>query len=380
MTCGWSRRGCLAALASAPWALRAAEPTDEADWRLLIEEERQRQQVPGVAVAVVRGEQPVWRHGGGLAHLDHGVPVQPATIFQSGSLGKQFTAVAVLLLVQDGKLSLDDRLSRWWRVPAAWQRTTVRHLLTHTAGLAEDYPPALLNFQRDYSDRELLRLALRIPLAATPGARWQYSNVGFVLLGLLLNQVGGRFYGELLQERVFAPLGMRTARIIDDTAIVPHRAAGYRLDPQRPGLLRMHEWVSPSMNRTADGSVYVSIEDLVAWDAGVRRGALLRPDLWLQAFDRARLNDGRRADYGLGWFLDADGARRRRHHDGQWQGFTSWWGWYPDENLSVGVLMNLAEGNPQRLGERLVAAVTSSPARQALLPRQRSAPQQPTSV
>lgn len=346
-----SRRACLGALALTPWALRATEPDD---WAALIDAELRRQKVPGAAVAVVRRDHPAWVHAAGIAHLDHQVPVRPHTIFQSGSLGKQFAAVAVLLLVQEGKLGLDDPLSRWWPVPASWRRITVRHLLTHTSGLAEDYPPERLNLRRDYSDAELLRIALRLPLASVPGSRWQYSNVGYVLLGLLLNRVSGRFYGELLQERVFAPLGMGSARIIDDGAIVPHRAAGYQLD-LKAGL-RQHDWVSPSLNRTADGSLYVSVEDLVAWDAGVRRGALLQPALWQQAHQRARLNDGRLADYGFGWFLDADGTRRRIHHDGQWQGFTSWLGWYPEEGLSVAVLMNLAEGDPRKLGEMLAGA------------------------
>jgi CubicO group peptidase (beta-lactamase class C family) len=344
----------MGALALTPWTLRAAQADD---WTALIDAELRRQQVPGAAVAVVRHDQPTWLHAAGFAHLDHEVPVRPQTIFQSGSLGKQFTAVAVLLLVQDGKLGLDDPLSRWWPVPASWRRITVRHLLTHTSGLAEDYPPERLNFQRDYSDAELLRIALRLPLASAPGTRWQYSNVGYVLLGLLLNRVAGRFYGELLQERVFAPLGMRSARIIDEGAIVPHRAAGYQWHPKTG--LRQHDWVSPSLNRTADGAIYLSIEDLVAWDAGVRRGALLTPQLWQQAHRRARLNDGRQPDYGLGWFLDPDGTRRRIHHDGQWQGFTSWLGWYPDEGLSVAVLMNLAEGDPRKLGEMLAAAASA---------------------
>lgn len=357
-----TRRACLGALAASPWALQAGEASRSEGWRALIDAERERQRVPGAAVAIVRTGQPVWWHASGLANLDHRVPVQPATIFQSGSVGKQFTAVAVLLLVQDGKLSLDDRLSRWWRVPAAWQRATVRHLLTHTCGLPEDYPPARLDIQREHRDDELLRIALQLPLQSAPGARWQYSNVGYVLLGLLLTRVGGRFYGDLLQERIFAPLGLRTARIIDETAIVPNRAAGYQLDPKSPGGLRQHDWVSPSMNRTADGSIYLSIEDLVAWDAGVRGAALLRPDLWRQAHTGMRLNDGRATDYGFGWFLDPQGQRRRIHHDGQWQGFTSWLGWYPDEQLSVAVLMNLAEGNPLRLGETLVDAMAQGAA------------------
>lgn len=357
-----TRRACLGALAASPWALRAAEPSPGDNWRALIDAERERQRAPGAVVAIVREGQPVWLHASGLANLDHQVPVQVATIFQSGSVGKQFTAVAVMLLVQDGKLSLDDRLSRWWRVPPAWQRTTVRHLLTHTSGLAEDYPPSRLDFQRDHSDAELLRIALQMPLQSAPGSRWQYSNVGYVLLGLLLNRVGGRFYGELLQERVFAPLGMRTARIIDETAVVPNRAAGYQLDPTSPGGLRQHDWVSPSMNRTADGSIYLGIEDLVAWDAGMRSSALLRPELWQQAHTGARLNDGRRTDYGFGWFLDPQGQRHRIHHDGQWQGFTSWLGWYPDRKVSVAVLMNLAEGDPLRLGEMLIDAVDQPPA------------------
>lgn len=367
-----TRRRCLAALSPTPGLSLAclpltpglslaAETSSAASWPAAIEPVLKAQRVPGAVIALRRRQGPPEIHAFGLANLEHQVSVTAQTVFQSGSVGKQFAAVLVLLLAQDKRLSLDDRISRWASVPPAWRTMSLRHLLSHTSGLPEDYPAARLDFRVDHSDARLWRLATELPLRSAPGARWHYSNVGYVLLGLLIQRMTGRFYGDLLQERVFGPLGMRQARIIDDAAIVPHRAAGYLW---QDGRWRHHEPVSPSMNRTADGSLHLDIHDLLAWDQAMRDQALLAPAWWQQAHQPVRLRGGSTAPYGLGWMLDAHGPRRRIHHDGQWQGYTSWLGWYPDEGLSVAVLTNLGDADPLAIGEAvaLQALATAPPA------------------
>src|SRR5262245_11149358 len=225
--------------------------------------EMDRQHVPGVAVGVVRGRAILAARGYGLANVEHDVPVTPETIFQSGSLGKMFTAAAVMLLVEDGKIALDDRLTKFFPDAPHWEAITIRHLLTHTSGIP-DYTDGAIDLRRDYTEDELVRMAFTLKPDFSPGEKWKYSNTGYLLLGVIIHKASGKFYGDLLAERVFKPLGMSTTRIISEADIVPHRAAGYTLVK---GELKNQEWVSPSLNTTADGALYFSVTDLIAWDA-----------------------------------------------------------------------------------------------------------------
>src|SRR2546425_1429373 len=227
-----------------------------------IKAEMQRQRIPGLSLAVIKDGRIILAKGYGLANVEHQVPVKPETVFQSGSTGKQFTATAVMMLVEERKLSLDDKITKYFHdAPQSWQNITVRHLLTHTAGTT-DYPRDF-DFRRDYTEDELLKRAQAIPLAFQPGEKWSYSNLGYVLLGILIHKVSGQFYGDFLQERVFRPLGMTTARIISEADIIPNRAAGYRLVK---GELKNQDWVSPSLNTTADGALYLTVYDMAKWD------------------------------------------------------------------------------------------------------------------
>jgi CubicO group peptidase (beta-lactamase class C family) len=330
---------------------RPAEP-DRLD--AFVEAERAKQKIPGVAVAIVRGSEVLKRRGYGLANVEHAVPVTPETIFQSGSVGKQFTAAAVMLQVEEGKLSLDDPLTRFYPdAPSGWRRITVRHLLTHTSGIA-DYGPAAVDYRRDYSEDEFARVAYGLALEFPPGSRWSYSNTGYALLGFIVRKVSGRFYGDVLAERVFRPLGMTTARVISEAEIVPHRAAGYRLVE---GELRNQEWVSPLLNTQADGSLYLSVEDMLAWDRGLRKRAVLRPESWRQVFTPVTLTSGGTHPYGFGWRLYQAAGRRVERHGGSWQGFKAEIARFLGSDLTVVVFANLAEAKPEIVADGLAALV-----------------------
>src|SRR5262245_42131283 len=214
-----------------------------------IQAEMRQAKIPGVSIAVIKDGRIVLAKGYGLANVEHQVPVKPETIFQSGSMGKQFTSALVMMLAERGRLSLDDKLGKFFpEGPEAWRNITIRHLLTHTGGTT-DYPPDF-DMRRDYTEAELLRRAAAIPLAFRPGEKWSYSNLGYLTLGLVVSKVTGKFYGDLLQELIFKPLEMTTARVISEADIVPNRAAGYQMGPG--GQLRNQNWVSPTMNTTAD--------------------------------------------------------------------------------------------------------------------------------
>ena len=202
-----------------------------------------------------------------------------------------------------------------------------------------------MDLRRDYSEEELTRFAFKLTLEFPPGSRWNYSNTGYVLLGVIIHKASGQFYGDLLRERVFAPLGMTTARVISEADIVPHRAAGYRLDN---GDLKNQHWVSPTFNTTADGALYLSVHDLLAWDKGLRSGAVLGSKSWAQVYDPVTLNSGNTYPYGFGWFVDTVNGDRLLHHSGAWQGFKSQISRYLGEDLTIIVLANLAEADPGR--------------------------------
>ncbi len=313
--------------------------------------EMEKQQIPGVAVAILRDGKIIYAKGHGLANIEHQAAVKPETVFQSGSIGKQFTAAAVMLLVEDGKLSLDDKITRYFpSAPDHWQKITIRHLLTHTAGTT-DYPPDF-DFRRDFTEEELLQQAAAIPLAFQPGERWSYSNLGYVMLGILISKVTGRFYGEFLHERIFKPLRMTTARIISEADIIPNRSSGYRLVN---GQLKHQEWVAPTTNTTADGSLYLTIYDLAQWDAALYGEKLLKRSSLEQSWSPVKLNNGKTCPYGFGWMLREANGHRLIEHGGSWQGFKSFIARYVDDKLTVLVLANLAQADPERLAHGMAA-------------------------
>ena len=308
-----------------------------------------KKQVPGCALMVRHNGKVVLAAGYGFANLEHGVRVTPQTVFQSGSVGKQFTAMAVMILIEEKKLDLDDPISKYLDVPNAWSAITVRHLLTHTSGLG-DYPEKF-SLQQEYTEDDLLNMIKARPLGFAPGERWGYSNLGYVTLGILIHKVSGEFYGDLLQKRVFAPLGMSHTRVISEADIIPNRAAGYRL---KDGTVKNQEWVAPRLNTTADGSLYFTIEDIAKWDEALEKRKILSQASFEQMWRPVRLNDGSAAPYGFGWHIGkTDSGHRLVEHGGAWQGFAAYIGRYLDDRLSVAVLCNRAGARAGYIAKRV---------------------------
>ncbi len=329
-----------------------------------VEAEMRRQKVPGLALGIVSGNVVIAAKGYGYANVELSVPVTQDTVFQSGSVGKSFTAIAVMLQVEDGKLALDDRLSKYFPgAPASWQPITVRDLLNHTSGIPDwaepDAHPQLdgkpaIDFRRDYSEEELTKIASRLPLEFQAGSRFHYSNTGYVVLGVLVHRVSGRFYGDVLMDRVFKPLGMRTARVINEADIIKNRAAGYRLVD---GKLKNQEWVAPTWNTTADGSLYLSIRDYIAWDHGLRTGAILKPTSWTEVYTPGPQDDQGRHPYGFGWAIRSWHGKPWYYNSGGWQGFSACISRYLADDLTIVVLTNLAEGSPQGIIDGIASLV-----------------------
>lgn len=341
--------GILMGLGLSLIAAHAGKAGQDVDGRVnaFVEGELREQRIPGVALAVLRDGKMVKAQGYGLANMELDVAVKPETVFQTGSVGKQFTATAVMMLVEEGKVGLDDKLSKYLAgTPASWKDVTVRNLLTHTSGIA-DYtdsaytkPGGLINLRGDYTEEELYQKLIQLPLNFETGTKWKYSNTGYVLLGFLIHKVTGEFYGDFLQERIFRPLGMSATRIISEADIVPNRASGYELEK---GAIKNQKWVSATLNTTADGALYTNVVDLGKWDAALYTEKLLKRASFEQMSTAVKLKDGKTYPYGFGWFLSEANGRRLIEHDGAWQGFTMNISRYVDDKLTVIVMTNLDE-------------------------------------
>jgi len=316
-----------------------------------IRSEMQAQHIPGLSLLVARKGEIVRAQGYGLSNVELQVTVKPETVFQSGSMGKQFTATAVMMLVEQGKIQLDDPITNYIKdAPESWKQVTIRQLLSHTAGFT-DYPKNF-DLHKDRDEAAMLKIIEGIPLAYPPGTKWSYANLGYVTLGILIHQVTGEFYGDFLQEHIFRPLGMSSTRVISEADIIPNRAAGYRLVK---GELKNQEWVAPKLNTTADGSLYFSILDLAKWDAALYTEKLLKRSSLEQMWTVARLKSGEPnpGHYGFGWDIGTKDGRLLYSHSGAWQGFETHISRYVNDQLTVVVLTNLADANPEKVADHV---------------------------
>lgn len=308
--------------------------------------------VPGMAVAVVRREETLMARGFGTADLETGAPVTERTMFQSGSLGKQWTSAGIMALVEDGLIDLDASVGTYiHEAPEAWEPITIRHLLTHSSGIP-DYTSDGFDYETDYSESDLVAMASGLELEFPAGARWNYSNTGYVMLGVVMSRVTGRPYWEFLRERIFDPAGMPTIRVNTQSDVVPHRAQGY--------IPSEHGWqhagyVAPTTNTTADGSMLVSLQDMIAWNDVVSRRVVLSEESWRVILSPMTLNSGRSYPYGFGWFLEKAGGQDVHQHGGTWQGFVTQFTRYDDDDLAIIVL-----GNARSMAVGSVAAQIAS--------------------
>ena len=323
-----------------------------------VSEQMRQQQTPGISLAIVR-DGTVIAKGYGEANVEHHVPVTAETIFQSASVGKQFTAAAVMLQVEAGRVALDDSITKYFAdAPATWRPILVRHLLTHTSGIP-DYATDTFDYRHDKTEDELVHMTYALEPQFEPGSKWEYSNTGYLLLGALVRKVTGKFYGDVLAEEVFRPLGMSTARVMSEADIVPHRAAGYELVD---GQLKNQDWVAPSINTTADGALYLSALDMVAWDKGLRAGAILKPESWKQVYTPVRLNNGESYPYGFGWSVDTRDGAPFYSHGGSWQGFKSYIARYLGADVTIILFANLADTDTWKIVDGIATIIDPAPA------------------
>jgi CubicO group peptidase (beta-lactamase class C family) len=298
--------------------------------------------LPGVSVAVVKNGRLVKAEGYGVASLELDAPATARTVYEIGSISKQFAADAILLLVEDGKLRLDDLVSQYIaHTPAAWSAMTVRHVLTHTAGLPDfDTGNIGFSYRRDYTADEFLELLRQQPLQFTPGERWQYTN-GFPILGLIVERVSGVSYMEFVETRIFKKLGLTSARFKKNGEVVPQRADGYLFADQ---TYRHGEPLRPAII-APNGGILINVLDFAAWDMAMTEGRLLRAESLQAMTTPVRLTDGRVVSHGLGWFMDCFNGHAFGAHWGTTVGGNSAViRRYVNDGLTVIVLANMDEG------------------------------------
>ncbi|HLJ45588.1 MAG TPA: TIGR03435 family protein [Bryobacteraceae bacterium] len=326
----------------------ALEPEQVANIDRYVTAEMQREHVPGLEVGIYQRGEILFAKGYGFANVELQVPVKPETIFQSGSVGKQFVSAAVMMLVEEGKVGLDDSIVKYFPdAPESWKPILIRNLLSHTSGLSEyetpdrTGPKGPFYMRLDYTEDELAKSMEVMPIENKPGEKWNYRNTNYALLGIMIHRVTGLFYADFLQERIFRPWDMNATRLISDRDIIPNRSSGYEMTGFK---LQNQEWVSPTFNSTADGTLYFNVLDLAKWDEALYGSSLLKPSSLDRIWTVYPLNDGNPnpAHYGFGWSITAVNGHKVVEHSGAWQGFTCFIARFVDDGLTVVVLANLA--------------------------------------
>lgn len=305
----------------------------------MIKEIMAERHIPGAAVAVVQKGKVVRMKGYGVATLEFNVPVTTETVFEIGSVSKQMTAAGIMLLVQDGKVSLDEKISRYLpNTPEAWSSVTVRHLLTHTSGVKSYTSLGGFALSERMTIDDFIKKLSPHPLEFTPGERNIYSNSGFNLLAYIIETQSGKKYMDFMRERIFIPLGMTKTGDRDPQFVIPLRANGYEW--------RRDRYTGRDGNLTdlmGAGSIVSTISDMTKWEAALRGEKLLNAQSKKEIWTQFTFNDGELSPYGLGWRISDVRGNKLIAHSGQTAGFGAAIHRYVDSDVTVIALTNLGE-------------------------------------
>ena len=315
---------------------------------------------PGVAVIVAKNGQAIFRKGHGMANLELGVPIEPDMVFRIGSVTKQFTAVAILILAEQGKLSLDDSVTKFLPdYPTHDYLITVKHLLTHTSGIKSytSMPEWIPLWRKDFVVQELIDFFKYQPMVSAPGKRWAYNNSGYILLGAIIEKVTGQTYGQFVQQSIFEPLEMKQSYYDDPLQVIPRRVAGY---DKSPNGFTNAAYISMTQPYAA-GALVSTVDDLALWDTALYTEKLLTLESLEQAHTSHHLLDGSPTAYGFGWMISEYSGHRFIEHSGGVHGFRSHTMRLPDDRVFVAVLSNNGGVSPQKLAFKIAALIIGQP-------------------
>jgi CubicO group peptidase (beta-lactamase class C family) len=318
--------------------------------------------IPGVSLAVVQDGKVVYAKGYGYANIEHEVAAKPETVYQLASVSKQFTAAGVMLLVEDGKIALDESIRTYLPdAPESWQNITVRQVLNHTAGL-DDYG-ADFDLLQPKTEEEMLNYIYQSELIFEPGSKFSYSNIGYMTLSILITKVSGQSFGDFMTERIFAPLDMTATTVISEQDIVMNRAQGYELEAgedNQPSV-KNQTWVNPTLNSFGDGAFYSTVLDMAKWDAALYGTDILSQESKETLWKPLTLSNGNTwplvEAYGMGWSFGTVNGHAFVEHSGNWQGFSTHFLRFLDDRLSVVLLANLNLANSPKIAHRIAALV-----------------------
>jgi D-alanyl-D-alanine carboxypeptidase len=310
--------------------------------------EMQRNHIPGISVAVLKDGKIIKVEGYGLANVELNVPARPETVYKIGSVSKQFIASGIMLLIDDGRISLDDKISKFLEgTPDTWKEITVRHLLTHTSGIVREAPG--FDPLKIQNDADVIKTAYPLPLRFAPGEKWEYCNVGYFTLAEIIRKVSGKPWGDYLKERLFSPLEMNATRTTTISDLVENRANGYLWRNGKLQNADIYFALRPS------GAFLSSVLDLAKWDAALYTDRTLKQSIRDQMWTPVKLNNGTTNPYGFGWQLEPVGGHRRVNHGGSLPGFRAEFARYIDDKVTVVVLTNSDNANPNALAVGVAA-------------------------
>jgi CubicO group peptidase (beta-lactamase class C family) len=299
--------------------------------------------IPGFSLAVVRDGKIIHAKGYGMANLELSTPATEKTAFAIYSITKTFTGVATMMLVEEGKILLEDPISKHLAgLPAGWNKITIRQLLNHTSGLPNwrENATKLRDMRIDYTKTEVLNLVTGMPLVFPSVESWAYGETGFFLLGMLIEKVSGKSYEQFLRERIFVPLGMNDTRLDSNIHLIPNRADGYEW---KNGGFRNAVWYNPSLTFSTAGLVS-TVLDLAKWDAALYTEKLLKKSTLEHMWTNAKLNNGQIVtDYGLGFGLSPFRGQRRIGHVGGAEGGATAMSRFIDDKVTVIALSNAGQ-------------------------------------
>ena len=318
-----------------------------------------RADAPGAAVLVVKGDQVLFRKGYGLANVELGVAMGPERVFRIGSLTKQFTAAAVLLLVEDGKVELEAPLRQYLpELPEAWAKATVGQVLNHTAGIPDwvDTEAFQKQMGEERSPWQIVLHEKDKPLDFQPGSRWAYSNTGYLALGVLIEKVSGQSYFDFLGSRLLRPLGLNHTGFGDEKALIPGLVSGYTEDSRPAPYINMGQ---PG----AAGALVSSVDDLARWTLALHGGKVLKPESYARMVKDYPLGPGSSTQYGFGLGLRGGPGRQLVWHNGEINGFHAYLEADPQLGTVVVILTNsdASKVDDRYLSRRLLGLAAGRP-------------------
>lgn len=319
---------------------------------------------PGAAVLIAKGDKVLYRKAFGMANLELNVKMKPESVFQLASITKQFTSVAIMMLVEQAKLSLQDPLSKFITDFPRGNEITVHHLLNHTSGIKSytNLPEFRNKTRMDMTPEEIIQFFKNLPLEFNPNEKYEYSNSGYLLLGYIIEQISGMTYGEFIQKNIFDKLGMKRSYYADSYKIIPDRASGYQL---YEGNYENAEYMSTTIPYAA-GSLMSTIDDMFLWSKAIRQNLLISEKSKRIAFTNHSLANGKATNYGYGWAINEIEGISTIEHTGGINGFTTSGIYVPDSNIYSIVLTNIDDGKgPESANIKMVSTVLGKPIKES---------------